>query len=121
MLKGNLVSICLLTNLVVRLAVHPSATEQARPFSFLFAHHFSTADTIIDKSMLRRLTVANLPSVNQKFVEITSNNFLALGASTHILALLIRLSSYSFCLSLISFYRANSVYEVLDECFVLFY
>jgi hypothetical protein len=84
MLKGHLVLIVVISNIIHGLAVDPSTTEQARPFTLLLAHNLAAVDAVVNQVVAGALAVAYLPAGHEELRYILDLLLLCL----HLLAVL---------------------------------
>ena len=61
MLQCHLVLVIVISNIIHGLTVNPGTTEQARPFTLLFAHDLAAVDTVVNQVVAGALAVAYLP------------------------------------------------------------
>ena len=84
MLKGHLVLIIVISNIIHGLAVNPCATEQARSFALLLAHDLAAVDAVVNQVVAGALAVAYLPAGHEELGDILDLLLLCL----HLLAVL---------------------------------
>jgi hypothetical protein len=84
MLKGHLVLIVVISNIIHGLAVNPCTAEQARPFALLLAHNLAAVDAVVNQVVAGALAVAYLPAGHEELRDILDLLLLRL----HLLAVL---------------------------------
>jgi hypothetical protein len=118
MLKGHLVLIVVISNIIHGLAVNPCTAEQARPFALLLAHDLAAVDTVVNQVVAGALAVAYLPAGHEELRDILDLLLLCL----HLLAVLPSLHLLLLVLNLLLILPGgvDALQELCDEFLHIF-